>query len=153
MVEVPVSARWLSGIGAAVFLLPLGIVVLGFSWSGLELYAVGLLLGGACAVPPFLSDPARHRRACAVAGIVITVVSAPFVFLGVVFLASIWYGAVFLACFSLPAAAVAGLTAGFQRARGREHGRLAAGIAWASGATALVGWVTLTAFVTTLPTG
>ncbi|MFF2749141.1 hypothetical protein ACFVVA_26810 [Kitasatospora sp. NPDC058048] len=148
---MPVSARWLSGLGIGAFLLPVILAVAGYGPVGAILSAPGLVCVVACAVPPFFSDPKRLRVACTAAGVVVALVSAPFAFLGMISVVPIWYGAVYLSCLAMPVAAIAGLTAGFQRAGGRERGRPAAGFAWAAGAAVPVGWAVLTGFALSLP--
>ncbi|MFD4654467.1 hypothetical protein ACFWP2_02435 [Kitasatospora sp. NPDC058444] len=148
---MPVSARWLSGLGAGAFLLPTSLLVMGYGTVGALLVLPALLCTVACFVPPFFSDPKRLRVACTVAGVVVALVSAPFAFLGMIFAIPFWYGTVYLAFLALPVTAIAGLSAGFQRARGRERGRATARFAWAAGAFALVGWMALAGVAITLP--
>ncbi|MEU1288140.1 hypothetical protein [Kitasatospora sp. NPDC005856] len=148
---MPVSARWLSGLGAGAFLLPTSLLAMGYGTGGMLLLLPALLCLVVCFVPPFFSDPKRLRVACTVAGVVVALVSAPFAFLGMIFAVPFWYGTVYLAFLALPVTAIAGLSAGFQRARGREWGRPAARFAWAAGGTALVGWVALAGIAVTLP--
>ncbi|MFE4520397.1 hypothetical protein ACFRMQ_40335 [Kitasatospora sp. NPDC056783] len=150
MVTVPVSARWLSGVGAVAFLLPVWSIHRGFGQGGVELYVFGLGCAVVCAVPPFFSSEKRLRIACAAGGVVVVVVSAPFVFAGAIFVGWLYYGTVYLAFLALPVTAVAGLVAGFQRAKGRECGRGPARFAWVCAAVAPAGWLGVSAWIVTL---
>ncbi|MFJ9440847.1 hypothetical protein ACIRRH_03120 [Kitasatospora sp. NPDC101235] len=147
MVRVPVSARWLSGLGAAAFLLPVWCIAQGYGLGGVELYVFGLGCAAACAVPPFFSDSKRLRIACTVGGVVVVLVSTPFAFVGMLFLMWLYHGVGYLAFLALPVTAVAGLVAGFQRANGPQFGRRAAGFAWACAAITTAGWLSITGWV------
>ncbi|MFE4360314.1 MULTISPECIES: hypothetical protein [Streptomycetaceae] len=150
MAAVPVSARWLSGVGAVAFLLPAWSIHRGYGPGGLVLYVFGLGCAVVCAVPPFFSDEKRLRVACTAGGAVVTVVSAPFVFVGALFARFLYYGTLYLAFLALPVTAVAGLVAGFQRAKGRDRGRGPARFAWACAALTLTGWLAVSAWILTL---
>ncbi|MEU9043762.1 MULTISPECIES: hypothetical protein [unclassified Kitasatospora] len=150
MVAVPVSARWLSGLGIVAFLLPLVPVLAGFGPAGAFLYAVGLLCAAGCAVPLFFRDPKRFRVACAAAGMGVAAVSVPLALAGLLIALAIAGWTPYLAFLALPITAIAGLIAGFQRARGRECGRGAAVVAWACAAITVIGWVCVTVQATVM---
>ncbi|MFE4976605.1 hypothetical protein ACFRAR_31450 [Kitasatospora sp. NPDC056651] len=150
MVTVPLSARWLSGVGALAFLLPVWGIHRGYGPGGVMMYVFGLACAVACAVPPFFSDEKRLRIACTAGGAVVVVVSAPFVFVGALFARFLYYGTLYLAFLALPVTAVAGLVAGFQRAKGRECGRGPARFAWACAALTVTGWLGVSAWILTL---
>ncbi|GAB7186502.1 hypothetical protein ATKI12_6333 [Kitasatospora sp. Ki12] len=144
MDAVPVSARWLSGLGCVAFLLPVVAVADGFGTAGVFLYAAGLLCVVACAVPPFFRDPKRFRVACAAAGMGVAAVSIPSGLVGLLFAVTIEAWPLYLAFLALPATAIAGLIAAFQRARGRSRGRRAAVVAWGCAAATAAGWSAVT---------
>ncbi|WP_316520632.1 hypothetical protein [Kitasatospora brasiliensis] len=144
---MPWSARWLSGLGAVAFLLPVWCIGLGYGPGGVELYIFGLFCAAACAVPPFFSEARQLRIACTVGGVIVVVVSAPFAFVGLIFAMWIYHGVGYLAFLALPVTAVAGLTAGFQRAKGPRAGRGAAGFAWVCAAVTIGGWLGFTGWV------
>ncbi|MFJ8628098.1 hypothetical protein ACIRD3_35410 [Kitasatospora sp. NPDC093550] len=134
------SARWLSGLGGAAFLLPVVAVLDGYGAAGVSLYAAGLLCAAACAVPPFFRSRKHFRVACAAAGMGVAAVSVPCALVGVLFLLLTGAWPLYLAFLALPITAVAGLIAGFQRARGPECGRRAAVVAWVCAAVTVIGW-------------
>ncbi|MFF7989733.1 hypothetical protein ACFZDG_08090 [Kitasatospora xanthocidica] len=140
MDAVPLSARWLSGLGGVAFLLPVIAITDGFGTAGVFLYAAGLLCVVACAVPPFFRDPKRFRVACAAAGMVVAAASIPSGLVGILFAVAIESRPLYLAFLALPVTAIAGLIAAFQRARGRDCGRRAAVVAWLCAAATAVGW-------------
>ncbi|MFE6052170.1 hypothetical protein ACFQ6N_15555 [Kitasatospora sp. NPDC056446] len=140
MVAVPVSARWLSGLGVGAFLLPVVAVADGFGTAGVFLYAAGLVCAVACAVPTFFRRRDHFRVACAAAGMAVAAVSVPSGLVGVMFALAVDGWLFYLAFLLLPVTAVAGLVAGFQRARGRECGRRAVVVAWLCAAVTVTGW-------------
>ncbi|MER7769995.1 hypothetical protein [Kitasatospora sp. NPDC096140] len=135
------SARVLSGLGGVVFLLPVVAVVDGFGTAGAFLYAAGLLCVAACAVPPFFGGRKHFRVACAAAGMAVAAVSVPCGLVGVLFALAVDGWPLYLAFLALPVTAIAGLIAGFQRARGRECGRRAAVVARVCAAVTATGWL------------
>ncbi|GHF41081.1 hypothetical protein GCM10018790_18390 [Kitasatospora xanthocidica] len=145
MDAVPVSARWLSGLGVVAFLLPVVAVADELGTAAVFLYAAGLLCVVACAVPPFFRDPKRFRVACAAAGMGVAAASIPAGLVGILFAVAIEGWPLYLAFLALPSTAIAGLIAAFQRARGRECGQAAAGVAWACAAITVIGWAYITA--------
>ncbi|MEU8922645.1 hypothetical protein AB0D10_17170 [Kitasatospora sp. NPDC048545] len=147
MTEVPVSARWLSGLGGVAFLLPVAAVVDEFGTAGAVLYVPGLLCAVACAVPAFFRSRERFRTACAAAGMAVAAVSIPAGLIGVLYGLAIGRWTLYLAFLALPVAAVAGLVAGFRRARGRGCGRWAAMVARACAAVTVIGWGAVDAWV------
>ncbi|MFI2610136.1 hypothetical protein [Kitasatospora sp. NPDC018619] len=150
---MPVSARWLSGTGLLAFLLPVVPIRQVHGAADVFLYGLGLSCAVACAVPPFFARRDRFRVACAAAGMAVAAVSVPTALFGIMAALVVDGWLLFLAFLALPVTALAGLVAGFQRAKGREFGRPAAVIAWTSGGIALVGWAALTAIAVTLPAG
>ncbi|MBV2153468.1 hypothetical protein [Kitasatospora sp. SUK 42] len=144
MVAVPVSARWLSGMGVVVFLVPVVAMAVVIGPRGTVLYVCGLLCAAACAVPAFFRYRNRFRVACAASGMGIAAVSVPPGLVGIVALILDGTWILYLAFLALPTTAIAGLIAGFQRARGRECGRRAAVVAWLLVAVTVIGWAYLT---------
>ncbi|MBO1415257.1 hypothetical protein [Streptomyces sp. FH025] len=140
MVVVPVSARWLSGMGIVVFLVPVVSMVAALGPDGAAVYVFGLVCAVACAVPAFFRHRNRFRVACAAAGMGIAAISVPLGLVGILFLVLDQAWIFYLAFLSLPTAAIAGLIAGFQRARGQECGRRAAVVAWVLAAVTVIGW-------------
>ncbi|MBD0672127.1 hypothetical protein [Streptomyces sp. CBMA156] len=148
MVAVPVSARWMSGLGVGAFLLPLVSVVAGSGQGVVSAFGLLCVLLGVmpCAVPPFFRRRDHFRVACAAAGMTVAAVSLPTGLFGV--MAALFVGGwlsylTLLALLALPATAIAGLIAGFQRARGGECGRRAAVVAWVFTAVTVIGWTYL----------
>ncbi|MET8541707.1 hypothetical protein ABZW03_13795 [Kitasatospora sp. NPDC004799] len=140
MVAVPMSARWLSGLGVVAFLLSVIPLVAGLGPVGVFLPGLGLLCVAACAVPPFFRRRDHFRVACAAAGMTVAAVSVPVGLFGIlaVLLAHGWL--LYLAFAALPATAIAGLVAGFQRAKGLRFGGPAVVVAWLFAVLTVLGW-------------
>ncbi|MFJ6616586.1 hypothetical protein ACIQOW_03250 [Kitasatospora sp. NPDC091335] len=148
MVAVPVSARWMSGLGVGAFLLPLIPVAAGSGQGVLSAFGLlcVMLCVVPCAVPPFFRRRDHFRVACAAAGMTLATVSVPTGLFGVMvaLLVGGWLSYLaLLTLLALPATAIAGLIAGFQRARGGECGRRAAVVAWVFTAVTVIGWTYL----------
>ncbi|MEV7927565.1 MULTISPECIES: hypothetical protein [unclassified Kitasatospora] len=137
---VPTSARLLAALAAAVFLLPLTLVVaLGATWPYVP-QLVGLLSAAVCAVPVFYRRRNPFRVACAAAGFTVAAVWVPLAILCALMVATFGGWAWLLFALLLPAAAITALIAAFQRARGAECGRVAVALGRAMGALSLLCW-------------
>lgn len=147
MVAVPVSARWLTGLGIVAFLLPVIPLRAGYGPAGVYFYLPVLLCVAACAVPSFFRRRDRFRVACAAAGMAVAAVSAPPGVVGLWFALALpgWGPLLYLAFLALPLTAIAALIAGFQRAEGRASGRRAVVVAWTTAAVTVIGWGCLAA--------
>ncbi|MFJ7907702.1 hypothetical protein [Kitasatospora sp. NPDC096204] len=139
---MPVSARWLTGLGIVAFLLPMPAMAAGRGTSAPVFYLPALLCVAVCAVPSFFRRRDRFRIACAAAGMTVAAVSAPPGVLGLLFAVAVpgWGWLLYLAFLALPVTAIAALIAGFQRAKGRESGQRAVTVAWAATAITVTGW-------------
>ncbi|MET8625514.1 hypothetical protein ABZW30_17500 [Kitasatospora sp. NPDC004669] len=116
--------------------------VFGIGWPYVH-YLVGLVSAVACAVPVCFRRRDRFRVGCAAAGFTVAAVWVPLTILA--FFPVLVFGgwAWFLACLSVPVAAITALIAAFQRARGPECGRTAAALGWSAAAVSVAGWFLL----------
>ncbi|WP_157849824.1 MULTISPECIES: hypothetical protein [Streptomyces] len=142
---MPTSARVQAALAAVVCLWPLVTVTVMFGVSGSILHVIAAVSAVACAVPVFRREPGAFRIACAAAGAVVAVASAPLLFVGSLAAVGLGGWSVFLV-FLFPTAAIPALVAAFQRARGRRYGLVAAAFGWFAAVASVAGWVLTVSF-------